>query len=129
MGSQAILPQVVDVTLSLFGGRKTDIAPSDCPEGLSPDEQDNVFLPGDVQSRPGLARLFALGKLNSGLVDSGVTFPSVLYEKTYVQPNNQPITLILTSDGQLWAELVATGAGNPSVIGSVPAGLYAQSVT
>ena len=122
MASPALAPpQVIDVTLSLFGGRKTDIAPADCPEGLSPDEQDNVFLPGDVQSRPGLARLFAPGQLTPGT--------SVFYAKTYVQPNGDPLTLILTSDGKLWVEDVGNAPGVAAALATVPQGLYAQSVT
>jgi hypothetical protein len=50
-------PDVKDVTLSLFGGRKTDIAPSDLPEGLTPDEQDGIYLPGQWQSRQAWAAL------------------------------------------------------------------------
>lgn len=122
MGSPAFAPpDVKDVTLSLFGGPKTDVAPSDLPEGLSPDTEDGIYLPGDWQSRPGLARLFAAGQLTAG--------SSVLYEKTYVQPNGDPLTLMLTSDGKLWVEDVGNNPLNPAQIGSVPAGLYAQSVS
>lgn len=114
-------PEVKDVTLALFGGRKTDIAPSDCPEGLTPDEQDNVFLPGNVQSRPGMGRTYAANKLTPGV--------AVLYEKSYVQPNDVPLTLVLTADGKLWAEDVVNSPGNPATIATLPAGLYAQSIT
>lgn len=113
-------PQLVDVTLSLFGGAKTDIAPSDCPEGISPDTQDGIYLPGDWQSRP------CLSKLYPAPFPSGV---SVLYEKTYIQPNNDPLTLILTSDGKLWMEDVGNSPGAYAQIDTVAPGLYAQSVT
>jgi hypothetical protein len=122
MGSPAQAPpQLVDVTLAVFGGRKTDIAPSDCPEGITPDEQDGVYLPGDWQSRPCLSKLFATGQLTPGT--------QVLYEKTYIQPNNDPLTLFLTSDGTLWVEDVGNNPGNPSSLFSIEPGLYAQSVT
>jgi hypothetical protein len=115
-------PDVKDVTLSLFGGRKTDIAPSDLPEGLTPDEQDGLYLPGQWQSRPGLGRLYAAGVLTPGT--------SVLYEKTYIQPGDLPFTLILTSDGKLWQEDVSKGTA-PTVIAAatITPGLYTQSVT
>jgi len=126
MGLTAQLPQiqdqqVKDVTLALFGGRKTDMSPSDVPEGLSFDTEDGIYLPGDWISRPGLARLYAGGALPAGT--------SVLYEKTFIQPNDDPLTLALTSDGKLWAEDVGNSPLNPAQIGSVPAGLYAQSVS
>jgi hypothetical protein len=123
MGSAALAPpQAVDVTLALFAGTKLDITPSDCPEGISPDTQDGIYLPGGWMSRPGLARLYDTGELTAGA--------SVLYEKTYIQPNNDPLTLILTSDGQLWVEDVNNSPGELNSIFQVePAALYAQSVT
>src|SRR5215472_12590626 len=97
MGSPALAPpEARDVTLSLFGGPKLDVAPSDVPEGLSLDTQDGIYLPGVWESRPGLARLY-----NAGLLSPGT---SVLYEKTYIQPNDDPLTLRLPSDGLLWVE-------------------------
>lgn len=122
MGSAALAPpQLVDVTLALFGGAKTDIAPSDCPEGISPDTQDGVYLPGEWVSRPCLSRLFAAGLLTPGT--------EVLYEKTYIQPDNDPLTLFLTSDGKLWAEDVAETPLAAASLFQVTPGLYAQSVT
>ena len=111
-------PQLVEVPLSLFGGNKTDIAPADCPEGISPDNQDGIFLPGVWSSRPGLQRLFE-NQLSPGT--------SILYAKTYVQPNNNPLTLVLTSDGKLWVEDVVNSPYIASQIGLTTPGLYAQS--
>jgi hypothetical protein len=123
MGSPALAPpDVRDVTLSLFAGRKTDIAPSDLPEGLTPDEQDGIYVPGEWLSRPCLARLYAAGLLTPGT--------TVLYEKTYVQPNDDPLTLVLTSDGKLWVEDVGNNPENPTALSQlITPGLYAQSVT
>lgn len=114
-------PQTAEITLSLFGGTDTELSPSDIPEGLSPDNQDLIFLPGDTSSRPCLHKLF------------NVPFPggvSVVYEKSYVQPNGDPLTLILTSDGKLWVEDVANSPGVATQIPAiVPPGLYAQSIS
>jgi len=110
----------VDVTLSIFGGTDTEISPSDVPEGLSPDNQDMIFLPGDTSSRGGLHKEFP------------IPFPggvSVVYQKTYVVPSGGALTLILTSDGKLWVEDVVTTPETYEQIGTVPAGLYAQSVS
>jgi hypothetical protein len=122
MASSAFAPpDVKDVTLALFAGRKSDIAPSDIPEGLTPDEQDGCYVPGEWVSRPGLAKLFATGALTAGT--------QVLYEKTYIQPNDDPLTLILTSDGKLWVEDVGNSPGTVSSIFQITPGLYAQSVS
>ena len=115
-------PEVKEVTLSLFGGRKTDMAPADLPEGLSPDTEDGIYLPGEWQSRPALQRLFGPGQV----LPAGT---SVLYEKTYIQPNDNPLTLILTSDGKLWVEDITNSPLVPTQLGAFTPGLYAQSVT
>lgn len=112
---------LAEVTLSLFGGTDTEISPPDLPEGLSPDNQDMIFLPGDTSSRPGLKKLFA-----APLTIGGV---SVLYEKSYVQPNQETLNLYLTSDGVIWVEDVDSTPGVTTQISTVPAGLYGQSVS
>lgn len=73
MGSNPLgPPPSVDVTLALFAGTKTDITPSDCPEGISPDTQDGIYLPGGWFSRPGLSGLFPqLPTLDYLLQESG----------------------------------------------------------
>lgn len=112
-----VLP-VVDVPLSLFGGTDSELAPSDCPEGVSPDNQEVMFLPGEVFSRWGL----------HGVLNSPTGHP-ILYTKTYVQPNDAPLTLFLDSTGTLYMEDVQNSPGAKSSIFTVSPGLYAQSVT
>lgn len=123
MGSLGQPPQpAVDVTLSLFAGLKTDIAPADIPEGLSADNQDMIYLPGDAQSRPGLGKILTNGLLTTPNA-------SVVYSKTYIQPDNTALTLFLTSDGRLWVENTATSPGAAFSPFQVPKTLYAQSVS
>jgi hypothetical protein len=124
MGSPVLAPAppAIDVTLALFGGTDTEISPPDVPEGLSPDNQDMIFTPGYSGSRPGMKRLY-----NTPF--SGGTGIQVMYEKTFVQPNDDPLTLILTSDGILWMEDVGNTPGAYTQIGTVPHGLYGQSVS
>jgi hypothetical protein len=120
MASQALAPPIpVDVTLSLFGGTDTEISPADLPEGLSPDNQDMIFLPGGANDRPGLHKLF---NPSFGAV-------AVVYHKSYVQPNGDPLTLILTSDGVLRVEDVGNSPGVPTQIAQLPSGMYAHSVS
>jgi hypothetical protein len=113
-------PQVVEVPLSLFGGMHTGVAPADLPEGLSPDCQDNAFVPGEGFSRPGLSRLF-----NAPLVN-GV---ESVYSKTYVQPDGTPLTLVMLSNGQIYVENVSVSPGTASLLASVTAGLSTLSAS
>lgn len=108
-----------DVPLSLFGGLNTELSPSDLPEGLSPDNQDVIYLPGSVSGRGCLHRILSpsLGSLR------------VMYEKTYVLPNGNPLNLILDSLGNFWKEDVNNSPGTVSLIGAVTPGVYAKSVT
>lgn len=55
--------------------------------------------------------------------------PTVVYGKTYLQPNEQPLDLYLTSDGKFWKEDVVNTPGFYTQIGNLIAGAYAQSVT
>ena len=118
MGTLAPSLPVVDVPLSLFGGTDSELAPSDCPEGVSPDNQDVMFLPGEVFSRWGLHSILNVPTGNP-----------ILYQKSYKQPNDQVLTLFLDSSGALYAEPVSTAPGTYSSIFTVSPVLYAQSVT
>src|ERR1700746_3255448 len=93
----------VSVPLSLFSGLVTELSVPDLPEGLSPDNQDVIFLPGSVASRPGMHKVY------SSPIAANVT---IVYQKTYVQPNGNPLTLILDSAGNLWKEDVINAPGS-----------------
>lgn len=110
-------PESVDVPTSLFLGLVTETGAIDLPEGASPDNQDMIFLPGGTDSRPGLHKLFA-----------GDT-TSWVYEKTYIQANDQPLNLFLDSAGIFWKEDVTGNPGVKTQIGQVAPGVYGQSVT
>lgn len=116
----ALAPElpVVDVPLSLFGGTDSELAPSDCPEGVSPDNQEVMFLPGEVFSRWGL----------SGVLESPTGAP-ILYSKSFIQPNDDPLTLFLDSTGTLYVEDVSNSPGTYTSVFEVTPGLYAQSVS
>lgn len=110
----------VDVPLSTFLGLNTEVSPPDCPEGVSPDNQDVMFIPGNVFSRFGLHRLFSIPFPGN---------PGVTYQKTFVQPNEDPLNLFLTSDGILWEEDVLNTPGIYAKLGQFIAGAYAASIT
>ncbi|MGA2443279.1 MAG: hypothetical protein ABSH08_20195, partial [Tepidisphaeraceae bacterium] len=110
----------IDISLSLFSGLDNELAPTDCPEGVSPDNQDVIYLPGSVISRPCTHRIF------------GTPFPGnpkTLYEKTYRQPNGNPLNLYLDSLGVLRTEDVVNSQSQWSVLGQVAPGAVCKSVT
>src|SRR5258707_4825633 len=51
------------ITLTVFGGAVTEMAPSDLPEGASPFSQDCDFLPGSVFSRGGRQNIVSFANL------------------------------------------------------------------
>lgn len=106
-----------DVPLQLFGGLNTELAPSDVPEGVSPDNADVAFVPGSVSSRPALKRLF------TAAISGNVTLASI---DTYVMPNGEALTLVLDSSGKLWKEDVFTAPGVLTLISQVTPGSYAR---
>jgi hypothetical protein len=110
----------IDVPLALFGGKNSELAPSDIPEGVSPDNQDVAFLPGSVFSRPGLHKLFGTPMPNNA---------TTVYAKSYVQPNGKPLNLILDSNGILWKEDVTASPGTYSLLLQTQPGTYAKSCT
>ena len=117
--TQQAPPQIADIPLSLFGGMHTGVAPSDLPEGLSPDNQDWAFVPGEGFSRPALSAIYAQSAGPVGAV----------YCKTYVQPNGDPLTLWMDVTGQLYVEDVENNAGNYQSIASVQAGVFPFSAS
>ncbi len=118
--AQALAPApVVDVPLSIFGGQHTGVAPPDLPEGLSPDSQDMAYVPGETFSRPCLRKIFnpSFGPI------------ATVYEKTYLQPNGDPLTLALDASGKLWVEDVNAAPGVASLLATVEPGVSALSAT
>jgi hypothetical protein len=110
----------IDVSLSLFSSLVTETSPTDLPEGLSPDNQDVVFVPGSVASRAGLHKLF----LQAFAGNSQVNFLD-----TYRQANGQPLNLYLDSLGVLRTEDVVNSSGKYQPIGQVAAGCFCTAVT
>lgn len=107
-----------DVPLSLFGGANTELSPTDLPEGGSPGSEDVTFLPGSVQTRPGMHRIL-ISALPSGII----------YCKTYLQPNGFPITLMQDSSGHMWEEFPTTAPGVVAPLRANIPGTLVQSVT
>jgi hypothetical protein len=103
-----------------LAGRTQNSRPSDIPEGVSPDNQDVAFLPGSVFSRPGLHKHFASPLPNNA---------TVVYAKSYVQPNGETLNLYLDSNGILWKEDVTNSPGTHTQLLQTQPGSYAKSCT
>lgn len=110
----------IQIPCSLFLGLNTEVAPPDLPEGVSPACQDVAFVPGSVFSRPCLRKVFPAAFPGN---------PTVVYEKTFVQPDADPLNLYLTSDGNLSYEEILHSPNAYTLLAQVIAGLQAQSVT
>jgi hypothetical protein len=114
------MPKRIDVPLSLFSGTNSELAPVDIPEGVSPDNQDMIFLPGSTESRDGTHKIYS---------DVLANTPTIVYCKPFVQPNGLPLTLLLDSNGILYHEDVFNAPGVRTQIGSVTPGARAFSCT
>lgn len=109
----------VPVPLSLFGSLVTEMSPADLPEGISPDNQDVVFVPGGAASRP------CLSDWTSGI---GLPNYEIMYQKTFVDPSGNSHNLFLTSDGTVSVQHLV----NPGVVatlGKVTPGSLCTSIT
>lgn len=104
----------VQIALTNWGGIVTEVPPMNVPEGASPDNQECVFKPGSVGSRPGFQRVFA----------EAVGTVTFTYGKSYIDPLNVVRNLYLASDGTLYLE-----DNPPTPIGTTTPGTYAKSVT
>lgn len=110
----------VDLSLTLFGGLDTSLKATDLPEGLSPANNDVIFGPGFVASRPCASKVFANPFTNS---------PRVVSEHLYLQANQQPLNTYLDVLGVLRQEDVINSPGTTSQIGKVVPGSIMKAVT
>lgn len=81
--------------LELFSGMYQDMSPTDVPAGLSPDNQDVVYLPGNVGTRPAL---------NKTLTAPPEADADILSLTEFAMPSGDYLTLWLSSEGNLWQQ-------------------------
>jgi hypothetical protein len=101
-------------------GLNTEVEPADLPEGLSPDNQDQSFVPGKSGTRPAVEGVLG-NTLGEGL--------AVTYLKSFVQPNGDPLNLELTADGVMHMQDVNNSPNVNTSPFSVTPGVYSSSVT
>ena len=111
----------VDVPLSIFGSLNTELSPPDIPEGCSPANNDVVYLPGSVATRPGINRIFASPFAPVGPIS---------YQKSFVTPTGDIKNLYFTQgDGNLWVEDVTNSPGTVTNLFGTAGATYASSCT
>ncbi len=110
--------KATEVPLTLFGGLVTEMAPTDLPEGVSPDLAEQVFTPGATQSRPALARVF---------VDPFTK--DLTYGKSFVDPEGIIRNLWLDAAGGLYVENLSVTPGIKTKLLQSAPGSYAKSIT
>lgn len=110
---------IIEIPLEIFGSRCTEMTPTALPEGVSPDEQDNTFIPGGVLTRPCLDK--QLTNIPSG--------QTCTYQKSFVMPTGDIRNLYLFSGGVMYWEdpINAPGIGNALL--TAPFGSAAKSAT
>ena len=108
-----------EIPLEVFSGRVTEMAAIDVPEGVSPDEQDNTYIPGAVLTRPCLERVFGAAPPNT----------TVTYQKSFVTDTGAIKNLYLFSNGQLMWEDPINAPGALNLLFTGPSGSYAKSAT
>ena len=105
----------VDVSIEIFGGLVTNLAPADLPHGVSPDCQDLQFQIGSVKTRPGITSQYVLP-----------ANPSVNYLKTFENLQEVPRLLSLDSLGILRKDATPGGALTTIYPGIIP-GAFCRS--
>lgn len=111
----------VEVPLTVFGSLVTEMSPIDLPEGVSPDNQDVVYVPGGVASRPCLQKVFATPFTGT---------QAVTYGKSFVTKSGNIFNLFMDATGKLFVEDFTNTPGAWTLIYTAAAGTqYAKSVT
>ena len=112
--------------LTVFGGKVSEMAPIDLPEGVTPDCSDVEFVPGSVFSRRALQKVFKTPFPKGGPL--GIV-PTVVYSKSYVTPTGGIQNLYIDSNGIIWMEDFTDTPGSYTEIGSITPGALVKSVT
>src|SRR5271165_2768562 len=112
----------VELPLEVIGSWCTEMAPPDLPKGVSPDNQEMWFVPGNAGTRPALQRV--LSPLPAGGPNNYV--PTVVYSKSFKTPTGVIKSLIFDSNGSLWVKNGAIdSAGAPTLLfQSTPGSLF-----
>lgn len=114
----------VGAPLTVYGSWVTDVSPDALPENVSPDNQEVVYAPGAVSSRPAFQKIL------------GITFPQVngiipnpVYGKSFITPTGIIKNLYFDSAGRLWVEDLTNNPGVLVLLAQSTPGSYCRSIT
>lgn len=111
---------VVQVPLTTIGSLVTELSPDSLPDGVSPDNAEIQFEPGQGFSRNGFKRVFVTAFPGN---------PTVTYGKSYVTPVGDVLNLYFDSNGAFWREdFTGTPGIYDKLFQSTP-GMYCKSIT
>jgi hypothetical protein len=94
-----------ELAINVFGGIAELLSPSDLPQGLSIDNLNCAFLPGNVRTRPPLRRAVSLP-----------TSSPITHSASFTRADGELVEMHFTQDGTIWANGVAlhqASAANP----------------
>src|SRR5579863_1548270 len=107
------IPQ--EISLTLFGGQDTSLTPATLPEGLSPANNDVIYAPGLVGSRPCVEGIYN-GDGFTGNFQSK-------WAKKYLQANGLPLNLSLDSRQNFYFEDPVNAPNVRSLIATLSPGV------
>lgn len=114
------------IPLSVLGGLVTEMAPTALPEGVSPDNQELMFLPGSAYSRPAFSKVFENPFPTGGPNNFR---PTVVYGKSLVTSSGDIKNLWFDSNGILWVEDWSNSPGTYTQLFAATPGSFMQSIT
>jgi hypothetical protein len=118
-GAQAVQVQTI-------GSWVTEMQADSLPEGVSPDNQDVVFVPGSAGSRPALQKVYPTPFPSGG---PGSLVPTGVYGKSFVTPPGDIKNLTMDSNGSLWVEDLTNSPGVKTLLLNSTPGSFCRSLT
>jgi len=116
----------VGVPLTVLGGWVTEMAPTALPEGVSPDNQELMYLPGSAYSRGGFEKVFENPFPSGGPNNLS---PTVVYGKSFVTSSGVIKNLYFDSNGVMWVEDWSNSPGTYTKLFQSTPGSFCKSVT
>lgn len=107
-------------TLDVFGSLVTEMSADSLPEGVSPDNQDVIYSPGQVGGRTALDTVFDTPFPGT---------PTCVSGKSFVTPTGDIKNLYWNSDGSLYVEDLTNAPGVKTLLLSSTPNCYFKSIT
>src|SRR6185437_249818 len=107
-------------------GLVTEMAPTQLPEGVSPDNQEMMYLPGSAYSRSCFSKVFSNPFPTGG--PSNLT-PTIVYGKSLITTSGDIKNLWFDSNGVMWVEDWTNSPGTYTQLFQSTPGSFCQSIT